>query len=210
MEMRSLRSLHLLLSFAVLLACAGICSASEQGIVHQATPENYRVYSASLPFGYHTAGLAIAIRSRTIAVPDLTYASHSVQKEFASMQQDPALGAAIREMLSQSPLDLAPRFHTSEAVLMLNSDELDGQLHLKETPLARKSGWRAFNESHHDVDGLTEVSAIGYNPAHTVAIFYAIHRSGTGCADEGFEVLRKTKGQWRRSPDQGFSFAACN
>src|SRR5580698_4391158 len=139
MEMRSLRSPHLLLSFLVLLVCAGVCSAGEQDVVHQATPENYRVYSASLPFGYHTAGLAIAIRSRTIAVPDLTNASNSVQKEFASMQQDPALGAAIREMLAQSPLDLAPRFHTSEAVEMLNSDELDGQLHLKDTPLARKS-----------------------------------------------------------------------
>lgn len=202
--------MHLQLSFLILLVCAGVCSAGEQGASRQATPENYRVYSASLPFGYHTAGLAIAIRSRTIAVPDLSSAAKPVQNEFASMQADPALGAAIREMLAQSPLDLSPRFHISEAVEMLNSDELDGQLHLKDTPLARKSGWRSFNEAHHDVDGLTEVSAIGYNPAHTVAIFYAIHRSGTGCADEGFEVLRKTKGQWRRSPDQGFSFAACN
>lgn len=207
--MRSLRPLSLVVSFSLLVVCAGVCSASDQKAA-QATPESYRVYSASLPFGYHTAGLAVAIRSRTIAVPDLSYDSNAVQQEFASMQADPALGEAIRDMLTQSPLDLAPRFHISDVVEMLNSDELDGQLHLQDTPLGRKAGWRAFNLAHHDVDGLTEVSAIGYNPAHTVAIFYAIHRSGTGCADEGFEVLKKTKGQWRRSPDQGFSFAACN
>lgn len=207
--MRVPRAVSLVVLFCLLLACSGVGWALDQKYA-QATPESYRVYSASLPFGYHTAGLAVAIRSRTIAVPDLAYASDSVQHEFASMQADPALGAAIRDMLTQSPLDLAPRFHITDIVELLNSDELDGKLHLNDTPLGRKAGWREFNQTHHDVDGLTEVSAIGYNPAHTVAIFYAIHRSGTGCADEGFEVLKKTKGQWRRSPDQGFSFAACN
>jgi hypothetical protein len=43
-----------------------------------------------------------------------------------------------------------------------------------------------------------------------VAVFYAIHRSGTGCNDEGFEVLHKKNGRWRRVTEKGFSFAECN
>jgi hypothetical protein len=177
-----------------------------------ATPmEAYAVYSASLPFGYHTQGMKVAIRSRTIAVPSLEYASRSVQKEFASMQKDPDLAQAIRQMMTARPSqDLARDFRMSERYELLDSDALDGELRLNDTPLGRKAGWRAFNQNHTQDDGLTELSAIGYNPAHTVAVFYAIHRSGTGCNDEGFEVLRKSKGRWQRNADKGFSFAACN
>jgi hypothetical protein len=209
--MRSLRPLFLSLSLFLCVVCAHTSSAPAQTASFTTGAENYRVYSASLPFGYHTAGLAVAIRSRTVPVPDLSDAARSVQREFASMQADPMLGAAIKQMLSERPaIELVPRFHISERVEVLSSDDLDGQLHLHDSPLERKSGWRKFNENHRFDDGLTEVSAVGYNPAHTVAVFYAIHRSGTGCNDEGFEVLQKTKGQWRRSPDKGFSFAACN
>jgi hypothetical protein len=175
--------------------------------------ESYQVYSASLPFGYHTAGMMVAIRSRTVPVPDLAGASDSVQREFTAMQADPELKAAIRQMITARPSGtLLPDFHLAgnARVELLDSDQLDSQLRLNDTALGRKAGWRSFNQTHEMADGLTEVSAVGFNPAHTVAVFYAMHRSGTGCNDEGFEVLRKTDGRWQRFADKGFSFAACN
>jgi hypothetical protein len=200
----------------LLLSVAAIPGQSPAQAVATPAAENYAVYSASLPFGYHTQGLSVAIRSRTIAVPDLAAASNSVQQEFESMKSDPEVAAAIRQMQTARPSQaLAPMFHLNGAapadkVELLNSDELDGQLHLNEGLLGRKAGWRNFNQQHREADGLTELSAVGYNPAHTVAVFYAIHRSGTGCSDEGFEVLRKSKGRWRRVTDKGFTFADCN
>lgn len=175
------------------------------------TAEDYRVYSASLPFGYHTQGMTVAIRSKTVAVPDLANASNSVQEAFQLMQQDPVLAAAVRQMITARPAgQLTAKFNIAAQYQLLDSDDLDGQLRLNDTPLGRKAGWRSFNQTHMTVDGLTELSPIGFNPSHTVAVFYAIHRAGTGCNDEGFEVLRKSKSGWRRVTDKGFSFAACN
>jgi hypothetical protein len=37
--------------------------------------EAYDVYSAALPFGYHSPGRMVAIRSKTVPVPDLQYAA---------------------------------------------------------------------------------------------------------------------------------------
>jgi hypothetical protein len=198
---------------AVLLVATAGVGASSQAVKSVGGQDSYQVYSASLPFGYHTAGLNVAIRSRTIPVPNLEDASGSVQREFESMKNDPELTAAIRQMLTAKPAAmLKPDFHLAAPIQvdLLDSDALDSQLRLKDTPLGRKAGWRSFNETHQSADGLTELSAVGFNPAHTVAVFYAIHRSGTGCNDEGFEVLRKTKGHWQRFADKGFSFAACN
>jgi hypothetical protein len=201
---------------ALCAACTGyaVAGTGQPTVTGQPSalgPESYQVYSASLPFGYHTAGMTVAIRSRTVAVPNLEYAAPSVKREFDTMKADPELAQAIRQMMTQRPdQDLKASFHMTDPYELLDSDALDGELRLHDTPLGRKAGWRAFNEAHQAVDGLTEISAIGFNPAHTVAVFYAIHRSGTGCNDEGFEVLHKKNGRWRRVTEKGFSFAECN
>jgi hypothetical protein len=192
-----------------------LVTASTLAIGQTATPaaESYQVYSASLPFGYHTQGLDVAIRSKTIAVPDLANAAGAVQQEFAAMQADPEVAAAIRQMQTAKPgQPLLPRFAPANAIKveLLDSNQLDSQLRLNQGVFGKKVGWKEFNQAHKEADGLTELSAVGFNPAHTVAVFYAAHRAGTGCSDEGFEVLRKSKGRWRRQTDKGFSFAACN
>jgi hypothetical protein len=188
----------------ILLAASTVLATSTFAASQMASPaaENYQVYSASLPFGYHTQGLDVAIRSKTIAVPDLANAAGAVQQEFAAMQADPEVAAAIRQMQTAKPgQPLLPRFAPANAIKV----EL-----LNQGVFGKKVGWKEFNQAHKEADGLTELSAVGFNPAHTVAVFYAAHRAGTGCSDEGFEVLRKSKGRWRRQTDKGFSFAACN
>jgi len=172
--------------------------------------EAYDVYSAVLPFGYHSPGRMVAIRSKTVPVPDLQYASGSVQQEFAGLQVDPVIGPAIQQMMASPGNELLRRsFQIDEKYELLDSDVLDGILHASDTPLGRKEGWRKFSQTYSEVDGLTEVSTVGFNPNHTIAAFYAMHRAGTGCNDEGFEVLEKQKGHWHRLTEKGFSFAAC-
>lgn len=172
--------------------------------------EAYDVYSAALPFGYHSPGRMVAIRSKTVPVPDLQYAAGSVQQEFAGLQGDPAIGPAIQQMMASPGHEALQRqFQIAEKYELLDSDMLDGILHASDTPLGRKEGWRKFSQTYQEVDGLTEVSAVGFNRDHTIAVFYAMHRAGTGCNDEGFEVLEKQKGHWTRLTEKGFSFAAC-
>lgn len=172
--------------------------------------EAYDVYSAALPFGYHSPGRTVAIRSKTVPVPDLQYAAGSVQQEFAGLQVDPVIGPAIQQMMAAPGNEALQRqFQISDKYELLDSDMLDGMLHQNDTPLGRKEGWRKFSQTYSEVDGLTEVSAVGFNRDHTIAVFYAMHRAGTGCNDEGFEVLEKQKGHWTRLTEKGFSFAAC-
>jgi hypothetical protein len=179
----------------------------------KATPkssEAYDVYSAALPFGYHSPGRTVAIRSKTVPVPDLQYAAGSVQQEFAGLQGDPSIGPAIEQMMASPGHEALEReFQIPEKYELLDSDVLDGMLHAGDTPLGRKEAWRKFSQKYEEVDGLTEVSAVGFNRNHTIAVFYAMHRAGTGCNDEGFEVLEKHNGHWTRLTEKGFSFAAC-
>jgi hypothetical protein len=172
--------------------------------------DSYAVYSAALPFGYHSPGRTVAIRSKTVPVPDLSDASNAVQREFAELQADPAIGPAVEQMIaSPGNTELKRRFQIVDAYRLLDSDVLDGIIPKNNTPLGGKAAWTKFSQTYDQVDGLTEISAVGFNKAHTIAVFYAAHRAGTGCEDEGFEVLKKTGGRWRRLKEKGFSYAAC-
>lgn len=166
---------------------------SSNAIKIYADPEAYQVYAAAVRenLAYREATSTVMIREGTIAdSPALTKDCLHPGPKYQNLV-NPAL--ADYQQLNRSRWKLARLFPIDKPYQLVSETEFAGRFWKLSSDLGE------YMRQHQNNPGIVELSAIGFNPARTIAVIRMNYNCGPMCRGSSGDllVLQKQGGQWK-------------
>ena len=187
-----------ILPFVVLMAVESTAGPHTRAISAVDDPEAYRVYESVFRREWPVTdakATRLVVRAETVRRDDCGLSGPALEHDWK-----PVVDAFERE--NATARVLLPGFAMEPPYVLVMSAELDMILARRPVP---DDWWSGFYEAFPDSGGYFEVSAPGFNSAHTRAMVYVAYHCGSLCGGGTHHLLEKVDGAWREADPEGLS-----